>query len=45
MLGFVGTGVAMGNAFPETKQAADFVTKDVSEEGIVHGLKALKLLA
>lgn len=45
MLGFVGTGVAMGNAFPETKQAADFVTKGVSEEGIVHGLKALKLLA
>jgi hypothetical protein len=45
MLGFVGTGVAMGNAFPETKQAADFVTKDASEEGIVYGLKALKLLA
>lgn len=45
MLEYVGTGVAMGNAEAETKKAADYVTKHVSEDGVVHGLKTLKLLA
>ncbi|HEU5138505.1 MAG TPA: HAD hydrolase family protein, partial [Bacillales bacterium] len=44
MLHYVGTGVAMGNAKDETKRAADMVTKNVSEDGIVHGLQTLKLL-
>ncbi|HEX7065792.1 MAG TPA: Cof-type HAD-IIB family hydrolase [Bacillales bacterium] len=44
MLSYVGTGVAMGNAKDETKQAADFVTRKMSEDGIVHGLQTLKLL-
>ncbi|HET7629451.1 MAG TPA: Cof-type HAD-IIB family hydrolase [Bacillales bacterium] len=44
MLRFAGIGVAMGNAQPETKAAADFVTKTVDEDGIVYGLKQLALL-
>ncbi|HET7578511.1 MAG TPA: Cof-type HAD-IIB family hydrolase [Bacillales bacterium] len=44
MLNYVGTGVAMGNADPAAKKAADFVTKKASEDGIVHGLRELKLL-
>lgn len=45
MLQYVGMGVAMGNAEAEAKKVADFVTKDVSADGIVYGLKTLKLLA
>lgn len=44
MLKFVGTGVAMGNAFEATKRAADWVTDDVSEDGVASGLRKLKLL-
>jgi Cof subfamily protein (haloacid dehalogenase superfamily) len=44
MLGYVEHGVAMGNAEPETKEAARYETKDVSEDGILHGLKMLGLL-
>jgi Cof subfamily protein (haloacid dehalogenase superfamily) len=44
MLEFVGTGVAMGNAPDIVKKAADFVTKDVSEDGILHGLRLVGLL-
>ncbi|MBA2874154.1 Cof-type HAD-IIB family hydrolase [Thermaerobacillus caldiproteolyticus] len=44
MLQFVGTGVAMGNAKEEVKKVADFVTKPVSEEGILYGLKQLELI-
>ncbi|MBT2573525.1 Cof-type HAD-IIB family hydrolase [Bacillus sp. ISL-51] len=44
MIGFVGTGVAMGNAVPELKEAADFVTKPVDEEGISYAVKELGLL-
>lgn len=39
MIRFVGTGVAMGNAVPELKAAADFVTKPVDEEGISWAVK------
>lgn len=45
MLEFVGTGVAMGNAFEATKKAADWVTGNVADAGVVQGLKHLKLLA
>lgn len=44
MLRFVGTGVAMGNAFEATKKAADWVTDDVSNDGVVRGLETLKLI-
>ncbi|SDY78631.1 hypothetical protein SAMN05421736_103300 [Evansella caseinilytica] len=44
MLQYVGTGVAMGNAVPEAKQAAKFVTKHVEEDGVYHGLLELGLL-
>ena len=36
MLQFAGIGVAMGNATPACKQAADFVTKTVDEHGIAY---------
>ena len=36
--------VAMGNSVEQTKRAASFVTKDVDDGGVVHGLKHLGLL-
>lgn len=44
MIQAVGTGVAMGNGVPILKKHADFVTKDVTENGIWHSLKTLKLI-
>lgn len=44
MLNFVGTGVAMGNAKHIVKEAADIVTKDVSQHGIKYGLEKIGLL-
>jgi Cof subfamily protein (haloacid dehalogenase superfamily) len=44
MLKAVGTGVAMGNGVPEAKELANFVTTDVSKDGIWNGLKELKLI-
>ncbi|OIK11533.1 hydrolase Cof [Bacillus sp. MUM 13] len=44
MLQAVGHGVAMGNALEEVKKHADFVTKDVDDDGILYGLKHLKLI-
>ncbi|GAA0325009.1 Cof-type HAD-IIB family hydrolase [Bacillus carboniphilus] len=44
MIESVGVGVAMGNAVDEVKQHADYITKDVDEEGLVYGLKAVGLL-
>ena len=44
MLGFAGTAVAMGNAYPEVKAAADFVTTDADADGIWNGLSALGLI-
>lgn len=44
MLQVVGTGIAMGNAEDEVKMHADFVTKDVAEDGIYHGLKHFGLI-
>lgn len=44
MLQFAGHGVAMGNAEDEVKKAARYVTKDVQDDGIVHGLEMLGLL-
>ncbi|WP_152655339.1 Cof-type HAD-IIB family hydrolase [Oceanobacillus sp. CFH 90083] len=44
MLKLVPNSVAMGNALPEVKEAAAYVTKDVSDDGISHGLQLLGLL-
>ncbi|WP_110929257.1 Cof-type HAD-IIB family hydrolase [Bacillus massiliglaciei] len=44
MLKEVGHGVAMGNAHQAVKDIADYVTKDVAEDGILHGLKEFGLL-
>ncbi|WNS78784.1 Cof-type HAD-IIB family hydrolase [Domibacillus sp. DTU_2020_1001157_1_SI_ALB_TIR_016] len=44
MLTLVGTGIAMGNAVPEAKAAADFITTSCSEDGILNGLISLGLL-
>lgn len=38
-------GIAMGNSVPETKAVADFVTKDVNEDGVLHGLRHVGLLS
>lgn len=39
MLRFAGIGVAMGNASAEVKQAADYVTTDIDDDGIANALK------
>lgn len=44
MLEAVGHGIAMGNALNEVKIHADYVTKDVSEEGILYGLRQVGLI-
>ncbi len=44
MLKSVGTGIAMGNAVPEAKAAADMVTTASSNNGILNGLLQLGLI-
>jgi Cof subfamily protein (haloacid dehalogenase superfamily) len=44
MLNAAGTGIAMGNGMKEAKEAADFVTKSVDDDGIYHGLKHFGLI-
>ena len=44
MLDTVGFGVAMGNAEPELKLLADFVTKDIREDGILYALEELGII-
>lgn len=36
MIQYAGLGVAMGNAFPEIKEAANYVTKTNEEHGVAH---------
>ncbi|MBE6024933.1 MAG: sugar-phosphatase [Cellulosilyticum sp.] len=36
MIQFAGLGVAMGNAFEEVKEAADYITCDNDEDGVAH---------
>ncbi|ERI94119.1 Cof-like hydrolase [Clostridiales bacterium oral taxon 876 str. F0540] len=36
MIKFAGLGVAMGNAFPEVKEAADYITLTNEEHGVAH---------
>lgn len=44
MLRFAGTGVAMGNGVEEAKNAADFVTRSVMEDGIDYALRHFGLI-
>ncbi len=44
MLAHVGLGVAMGNASPEVKASADYVTKSVDEDGVADALRRFALL-
>lgn len=44
MLATAKNSIAMGNSVPETKAVADFITKDVSDDGVLHGLKHVGLL-
>jgi len=41
MIADTGLGIAMGNAVPELKQVADFVTLSNQEDGVAHILEAL----
>lgn len=36
MIKYAGLGVAMGNAFPEVKKIANFITKTNDEDGVAH---------
>lgn len=44
MLRFAGVGVAMGNATPEVKRAADYVTRAVHDDGVAAALEHFGLL-
>lgn len=44
MLQHVGIGVAMGNANPEVKEIADYITDDVDSDGIWNALKHFGVL-
>lgn len=44
MLTFAAHGIAMGNGTKPAKEAADYVTKPLAEDGIYHGLKHFALI-
>jgi len=44
MFAYAGFSVAMGNAHEVVKAAADFVTKDLLDDGVLHALKTLDLI-
>jgi len=44
MLRQCGTGIAMGNADPLTKAAADYVTTDIDEDGILNAMEYFGLI-
>jgi HAD-superfamily hydrolase, subfamily IIB len=44
MMGSVGHGIAMGNAMPAVKEAADYITDDIWHNGIWNGLKHFDLI-
>lgn len=44
MLKYVGIGVAMGNGNQAVKEIADFVTKDIDDDGVEYALKYLGVL-
>ena len=44
MLKAAGHGVAMGNAVPETKAAAEYITTSIDQDGVYNGLKHYGLI-
>lgn len=44
MLSYAGIGVAMGNGREEVKAIADFVTRDINDDGIAYAMKKLGLI-
>lgn len=44
MIKYAGLGVAMGNAFPEVKKIADYITKTNEEHGVAHVINKFVLL-
>ena len=44
MLRFAGIGVALGNAEPEVKEAADYVTDYIDEDGLAKALRHFNLI-
>ena len=44
MLRFAGIGVALGNAEPEVKAAADYVTDDIDCDGVAKALQHYNLI-
>ncbi len=44
MLAYAGIGVAMGNARDPVREKADFVTKSVDEDGVIHALRHFGVL-
>lgn len=44
MLKFAGIGVAMGNAVEQVKEAADYITADIDDDGIAKALKHFGLI-
>lgn len=44
MIREVGVGIAMGNGVSALKEAADFVTANISEDGLKRALEYLELL-
>ncbi|MDD2968544.1 MAG: HAD family hydrolase [Lachnospiraceae bacterium] len=44
MLQYAGIGIAMGNGTQDAKQAADYITKDVKEDGLYHGFAKFGLI-
>lgn len=44
MIRAAGVGVAMGNAGDDVKQAADFVTTHIDEDGIMHAMQHLEIV-
>lgn len=44
MLAYCKMGVAIGNSGPEIREAADFITKDVEDDGLYDAFVKLGLL-
>jgi len=44
MVKIAGMGIAMGNSIPELKEAADFVTDSVANDGIYKAFKHAGLI-
>ncbi len=44
MMEFAGIGVAMGNAVAVTKNAADYITDHIDEDGLWNALKHFEIL-